>query len=434
MRSFLFATVGLAYAQMFGRDAVHFFENGITSFNLPIADHVLGTRASRTTHPRVLAGFGRLFSLLLDKPVTFCNPLLWETKTDIVVRIANNGCADLVGITSSCASVRNLSIKGIQCGVCSQCVERRLAIIGAGQQACETEAEYEHDIFRGPLERATDRTMVLGHVRRARRFATASEQTILSNYGQIFRALSSIGGPAQEVATRIVELHRRYGQTLIGVVNEQLQKVASLDGLAGVSSNSLLGMIAASTCRAKEFVDPVEVELRPSLQAKLAPPARSISRVVLAIDEIKKRVVFDDGPVLERTAYRLIARLADQHRADLAAGLDKARFQYVESAVLRGYLLSKSEQGFRRLVRRARQSLEKQFEQATGYTLSTNEIIDSRSWGGYRLNPWVLLAERNQIRCSAEKSRFEPQLVTSPATSPNLDELVPAKTSRLFPA
>jgi hypothetical protein len=54
-RSFLFAAIGMAHARMFGLDTVHFCENGITSFNLPIGEQVLGTRASRTTHPRVLA-------------------------------------------------------------------------------------------------------------------------------------------------------------------------------------------------------------------------------------------------------------------------------------------------------------------------------------------------------------------------------------------
>ena len=66
LRAFLFATLGVAIAQMFGREVVQFFENGITSFNFPISEHVIGTWASRTTHPRVLARFSRFFSTLLE--------------------------------------------------------------------------------------------------------------------------------------------------------------------------------------------------------------------------------------------------------------------------------------------------------------------------------------------------------------------------------
>ena len=43
-----------------------------------------GREPSRTTHPRVLAGYSKLFSLLLDTEVHFENPFIWMTKSDIV--------------------------------------------------------------------------------------------------------------------------------------------------------------------------------------------------------------------------------------------------------------------------------------------------------------------------------------------------------------
>ena len=57
----------------------------MVSVNLPVASHVLGTRATRTTHPRVLADLSRLFSAILDEPVTVENPYFWKTKSDLVV-------------------------------------------------------------------------------------------------------------------------------------------------------------------------------------------------------------------------------------------------------------------------------------------------------------------------------------------------------------
>ena len=68
-RSFLVASLGFAVATMFGRKRVRFYENGIVSLNLPIVEHVVGARATRTTHPQVLAGFGRLFSALSGSPI-----------------------------------------------------------------------------------------------------------------------------------------------------------------------------------------------------------------------------------------------------------------------------------------------------------------------------------------------------------------------------
>ena len=67
-RSFLFAALGLAVAEMFGLDSVHFFENGVVSLNLPLVGQVVGARATRTTHPRVLRGLEGLFSALCGAP------------------------------------------------------------------------------------------------------------------------------------------------------------------------------------------------------------------------------------------------------------------------------------------------------------------------------------------------------------------------------
>ena len=90
-RSFLFVSLGMAIARSFGRDTIHFFENGITSFNLPIAEHVIGTRASRTTHPRTLASFARLFSLLLQRTLDVKNQFLWRTKSEVVEMLRQMG-------------------------------------------------------------------------------------------------------------------------------------------------------------------------------------------------------------------------------------------------------------------------------------------------------------------------------------------------------
>ena len=68
-----------------------FYENGITSFNFPVSEHVLGARASRTTHPRVLADCSKLFSLLADVPFQVQNPYVWKTKTQVVRTIVDQG-------------------------------------------------------------------------------------------------------------------------------------------------------------------------------------------------------------------------------------------------------------------------------------------------------------------------------------------------------
>ena len=102
-RSFLYASIAATVAQMFGLSRIRFYENGVTSLNLPISEQVIGSRASRTTHPRVLQDFGALFAKIAGGPFDVENPFFWKTKTEVVRRIGDAGCADLVQHSMSCS-------------------------------------------------------------------------------------------------------------------------------------------------------------------------------------------------------------------------------------------------------------------------------------------------------------------------------------------
>jgi 7-cyano-7-deazaguanine synthase in queuosine biosynthesis len=179
-RSFLFASLGVALADVFKKDTIHFFENGVTSFNLPIAEHVIGTRASRTTHPKVLASLSRLFSLLTEREVRIENPFLWMTKADVISVISKYGSASLIPETISCANVRNFSMSGKQCGVCSQCIERRFGVLGSGLGDYESADHYEFDLFTGAHKKVEDITLFATSTRPICRAAGKSAQGRLS--------------------------------------------------------------------------------------------------------------------------------------------------------------------------------------------------------------------------------------------------------------
>lgn len=73
-RSFLFAATAAVVARVFGLDRVRFYENGVTSLNLPVSPQMIGGRASRTTHPQTLYRFSRLFTLLFETGFVVENP------------------------------------------------------------------------------------------------------------------------------------------------------------------------------------------------------------------------------------------------------------------------------------------------------------------------------------------------------------------------
>lgn len=106
-RSFLFAVLGTVVAQSFRQDRVSFHENGVVSLNLPPVANVVGTRATRTTHPQTLSLMTDFFQTVLGTPFRIDNPYFWRTKTDVVATIDRLGLAAQIVETNSCADTRN---------------------------------------------------------------------------------------------------------------------------------------------------------------------------------------------------------------------------------------------------------------------------------------------------------------------------------------
>src|ERR1043165_3989645 len=102
-RSFLYCSLGAIVASSVNAGGVRFFENGVVSLNLPVADEVTRARASRTTHPIALHQFGMLFSMVLGREIVVDNPFLFNTKADIVSMIGANNAAKLICLTCSCS-------------------------------------------------------------------------------------------------------------------------------------------------------------------------------------------------------------------------------------------------------------------------------------------------------------------------------------------
>jgi hypothetical protein len=164
-RSFFFAALGTVVAHLLGVDRLRFYENGVVSLNLPVAAHVLGARATRSTHPRVLAGLNRLLDVLFERPPTIENPFALLTKADVVARVAEHGCADLIPATVSCTRVHQMQKDQPHCGGCTQCLGRRFAVLAAGLGQHDPEDRYRARLFVDEREEGDDRLLALEYVR-----------------------------------------------------------------------------------------------------------------------------------------------------------------------------------------------------------------------------------------------------------------------------
>ena len=128
-RSFVYASFAAVIARMLGKDRIRFYENGVVSFNLPLSMQCVGGRASRTTHPQTLAGFGKFFEAMFGSPFTVENPFLWKTKTDILREVKAAGFGKLCAMTISCAHTWERTNEHSHCGTCSQCIDRRMVTL-----------------------------------------------------------------------------------------------------------------------------------------------------------------------------------------------------------------------------------------------------------------------------------------------------------------
>ncbi|GIX11796.1 7-cyano-7-deazaguanine synthase [Elioraea sp.] len=396
-RSFLFATLGLVIARLFRKNTVQFYENGVVSVNLPVAGHVLGTRATRTTHPKTLADFSRLFSLILDEPITVENPYFWRTKAEVVGVVAEHGCADLIADTFSCTRVREATRRKRHCGACSQCLDRRFGILGAKLGEYEPSDAYVVDLFRGERKPGPDVVMAESYVLHALKLSSMSEQAFFSTFGQIFRILPHLPGTPEENARKLYELHRRHGQIVQEVVSQELRHHATLVQSLSLPDTSLLMLMQSASVRLPELLDQTETEAPASEQAARDSRPTVARPLVFAIDEERKRVLFRGSIEVKGAGFEIVRELAREFEEDINAGRPKEEFRFVLADTL-SKRLKIDGQGLRQRITRLRRDLERKFLEALDVQLDTNDVIENDPWRGYRLNPYLLRVHPAQIR------------------------------------
>lgn len=244
-RSFLYASLAIALAQMHDLDRIYFYENGITSANLAISPAVIGSRASRTTHPSTLVGYARLFSELFERAIQVDNPFFWKTKADIVKLIKDKGLQRLIRNAVSCSHVRSADPIYSHCGVCSQCVGRRLAIFYNALESDDPGEMYKINLPLGAISKPDDRSMVESIVKTGRELDRLNIMEFYSGYPQAMEVVSSLGGDRNKAAIRVHELHKRHGRQMCEVLQRLIVSNAQVVARGEVQPDSLLSMIVS---------------------------------------------------------------------------------------------------------------------------------------------------------------------------------------------
>ena len=277
-RSFLFAALGTVTARLFGLDCITFFENGIVSLNLPPVAPIVGARATRATHPQTLAGFRRLLSELVGQSFDVANPYRWLTKAEVVQHILENGFRNLIRDTRSCAHVHEMTKRHPHCGQCSQCIDRRFAVLAAGLGQEDPAEAYKVDLLTGERMPGPGRELALAYVRTASDINRMTELDFFSRYGEASRAMGFFAEPPGTVAKRIFDLHRRHAKAVCAVFDRAISTHAAGLREATLPPSCLLTLVVGQRYRESAYperIPPIEQPIPATSKIRIAIDAKA---------------------------------------------------------------------------------------------------------------------------------------------------------------
>ena len=378
-RSFLFASLAFVLAQMFGKDQFTFYENGVVSLNLPIAKDVLGSRATKTTHPKVIRGFERIFSLLADRPIEIRTPFMWLTKTEVVERIVAHGFGPVLPRTVSCVHPMLWTKEVRHCGRCSQCIDRRFAVLAAGAGEFEPAEGYFADLLTGQRDLDEDVRLAVSYVKFNRQTLNSSRQQFPVENPDVYSAVQHIPELSSgEALDRIWQLYRRHAEAVSSVLQAGMQEHAPALLHGTLPRGALLGL-----CFSRDQIE--------------APPiADHLDQVTAFMDRLQQpvcdfatdpkagRILFRGGYYLEGADYRLVYALLPNHRLAKSNGEDVPHFLSIDLALALGV----QEPTMRTRIIRLRAEVAERLAVDQGIVLPDG-FIENIYGKGYRLAPEV---------------------------------------------
>lgn len=378
-RSFLFAALGAVIAELFGKERILFFENGVVSLNLPPVAQVVGARATRTTHPQALDGFRRILSEIFGHPFRIENPFCWLTKTEVVERITASGCGDLIRHTRSCTRIREMTRQHSHCGRCSQCLDRRFAVLAAGQADEDPGEAYHVALFTGERPPGPDREMALAFVRSASRIQKMADVAFFAHYGETSRIVGYFNSPPDTVAKHILELYRRHADHVCRVFDQAIQAHASQLREGSLPSDCLLSLVIGQYNTPGGFV-------ASSTSSESGQVASGGDEIRIALDEPGNRVLFARWGKMTGANARVLLILAASYREAVRYERAPEHFPFIPAAKLSSQI-GCDEETLRKRVSRCRRQIARLASEAGGPAQSDETVIENIPWRGYRLNP-----------------------------------------------
>ena len=255
-RSFLFASLAAAIAHSLRIDNVILADNGIISLNLPFSDQLVSSLNTRSTHPKFLHLFGDLVRHALGSNLSVANPLWNRTRGESLKILRDAGLQGLLDFTISCANARAQIKATPHCGLCLQCLDRRIGALAARLQDHDWGERYNTDIFRESLVEGTDRSLAVSLVRTARRINSIDrDECFFEEFPQLYDCVLPTDPSFHRTASELIGLLRRWSREWIDVLDTQVSQNSRALAEGHLPPDSLLRLVAADDRRDTETPD-----------------------------------------------------------------------------------------------------------------------------------------------------------------------------------
>jgi len=377
-RSFLFAVLALVVARMLGKDQFTFYENGVVSINLAFTHDILGGRATRTTHPKALRGLEELFSTLLNRPITIRTPLQWQTKREVLGKLIQSGFESLLAKTASCTRQYQWTAHCHHCGTCSQCIDRRFAVLAAGLGDYDPASDYKIDLLTGAREEDEHLAMAAAYVRFFQEVNKTTRSRFLTKFPDLSKVINNIPGlTAKEATDRIFDLYQRHATDVLSVIDDGLREHGP-DLLRGdLPPSALLSLCFTRNVATNAPVQDYDRQAVKFMDRLTPQPLE------FAVDEKERRILFKGEFALDGADSKLVDALLPNFRAGKKDGVEIAFLRADNLAAAVGM----TEPSMRQQLTRLRKALADNLTPSLGIVFDTNSFIENRERAGYRLNP-----------------------------------------------
>ena len=400
-RSFLLTAMALIAAEIEGTDRIRFYENGIMSVNLPISTQVVGTRASRSTHPRSLMLLESLCRLIRPSDTVIDNPFIWKTKIEVVNELRDKPEGEAIQRTLSCSKTRQMTKYRTHCGACVQCLQRRISTLGGGAGEDDPAKAYAIDLLLGPRQRGVDRAMAVDTVRSALEFRRLSDASFATRFASEFAWLTTCypGLEPSDVARRFIGMFRRHGEVVRTIFAEA----------AAAHKFELIDHTLPDSCLLLLVVNAPDIEIeREPITTQLSGTDRKTEAgedvtehgaMLLAVDQAGKRILIDGiAPLMGPAEFRTLSELVRIYRQDREAERAPENYRTILAADLAEAAGSEGDISGRKTISRIREKISREYQSLYGSELGLDAIIETVQGKGYRLNPAVRVVTPDQIR------------------------------------